>query len=182
MNETVYLGLGSNRENRLWYIVQTLRQFATIPALELRNISSIYETEPYGVTDQRDFLNAVFEITTDFPPGRLLHCVKFIERKVGRIDRGIWGSREIDIDILTFGSKIIHLPWLNIPHIELHKRRFVLIPFAELAPDFIVPRYNRSVVSLLQECPDRGRVAPLISRVEMEEQLKTMFEPQGIAN
>ncbi len=168
MQESVYLGLGSNRDNRLSYLVQVLRLFRQTPAIELCRFSSIYETEPYGVKNQRDFLNIVVEINTDFTPGKLLQCLQFIERKVGRINRGVWASREIDIDILALGNKIIQLPWLTVPHAELHKRRFVLTPFAEISPDFVLPKFNRPVQSLLTECQDHCRVKKHIAAEEIE--------------
>jgi len=170
MQETVYLGLGSNRDNRLWYIFQALRYFRLTPAIGICSLSSIYETEPYGVENQRDFLNIVVEVRTDFPPGKLLQCLKFIEKKVGRINRGVWASREIDIDILALGDKVIQLPWLKIPHAEVHKRRFVLTPFAEISPDLVLPKLNRSVLALLRECPDPCRVRKIIAREEIETQ------------
>lgn len=174
MSQKVYLGLGSNRDNRLWYLFQALRHLSKTPAVELINISSIYETEPYGVINQRDFLNAVVEINTVFSPGRLLQYIKFLEKKAGRIDRGFWASREIDMDILSFENKIINLPWLTIPHAELHKRRFVLIPFAEIASDFITPRYNKTIDFLLNTCQDQSRVEKLIPRTEIQGQLSEL--------
>jgi 2-amino-4-hydroxy-6-hydroxymethyldihydropteridine diphosphokinase len=189
MESKVFLGLGSNRDNRLWYIFRTLRYLAKIPMIRIENISSIYETEPYGVIDQRDFLNAVVEIATGFTPGHLLQCIKFIEKKVGRIERGFWAPREIDVDILVFADKDIALPWLTIPHVEIHKRRFVLIPFAEIAPELKMPRYNRSVESLLKDCLDQGRVRLHIPKEEVsgihyggEEHLKALKTQVGIYN
>ena len=172
MVEKVYLTLGSNRDNRLWYLFQAIRYLSKTPSVDILNISSIYETEPYGVTNQRDFLNAVVEIDTSFSPGHLLQYIKFIEKKVGRISRGFWASREIDIDVLTYGDKIINLPWLTIPHLELHKRRFVLIPFLEIASAFVIPKQNKTIEFLLEACQDKGRVAEIIPRIEIQEQIK----------
>lgn len=180
MNETVYLGVGSNRDNRLWYIFQAIRYFRQTPLMEILEISSIFETESYGATNQRDFLNAVIKVRTSFTPGRLLQCIKFIEKKVGRIERGFWGSREIDVDILVYGNKVIQLPWLQIPHLELHKRRFVLIPFAEISSNFIVPKYNLSVQSLFKMCADDSRVEKIISRFELEQQLQSILRPDEV--
>lgn len=182
MREIVYLGIGSNRDNRLWYIFQSFRCFYQTQFIELLEISSIYETEPCGVLDQRDFLNVVIKVKTSFTPGRLLQCIKFIEKKVGRINRGFWASREIDIDILTYGSKKIQVPWLQIPHIELHKRRFVLTPFAEIAPNFVVPNYNLSIQSLCEMCKDKGRVEQIISRFELEQQLLPISSQVKVLN
>lgn len=182
MSETVFLGLGSNRDNRLWYLFQTLRFFSRTPFLEIVKLSSIYETEPYGVADQRDFLNMVVEVQTNFSPGKLLQLIKFIEKKVGRIDRGFWASREIDIDILAYRERVTQFPWLHIPHKEVQKRRFVLEPFAEIAAGFIVPQIDYTVRELLEACPDTGRVTKIISNVQLSEQLLLISAQEGVFN
>ena len=158
MFNSVYLGLGSNRDNRLWYIVQALRLLDKSPNIEIRRISGIYDTKPYGIKNQRDFLNSVVEIHTNFRPAKLLQFGKFIEIKLGRIDRGKWQPREIDIDILTYSDLQLSLSWLNIPHKDLHKRRFVLAPFCEISPDLWLPGYQKKIQNLYDFCPDQGKV------------------------
>ncbi len=166
MNHSVFLGLGSNLDNRLWFLFQTVRLIRATPSVHLLNVSSIYETEPYGKKDQRDFLNAVLEIETDFRPGKLLEWLKFIERKVGRVNRGHWGPREIDIDILLYGDLQMRLPWLHIPHPGLPHRRFVLTPLAEIAAYRNVPGSGGTVNELLFACRDQSRVHLLVPREE----------------
>ena len=175
MKECAFLGLGSNVDNRLWYIVQALRHFEDSSNIDIRKASSVYETEPYGVKDQRNFLNAVVEIRTDYRPGRLLECVKSIEKKLGRVYRGKWRSREIDIDILAYGDVEINLPWLAIPHRDLQNRRFVLVPFDEIAPQFELVKPANKVHSLLESCPDRGEVRLVVPAEELHIQL----DPSG---
>jgi len=173
-----YLGLGSNRENRLWFLLEALRMLARTPSIEVLRVSSIYETEPYGLKNQRDFLNAVVHIATDFPPGKLLQCIKFIEKRLGRIDRGHWASREIDIDILLYEDLQLRLPWLTIPHPGLRLRRFVLVPLAEIAPGERVPGAKCSVVQLLRACPDHGRVHLYLKSEQLPVQIEQ--ERQGV--
>lgn len=158
MFKPIYLGLGSNCDNRLWYIVQAIRLLDKSPNIEIGKISSIYETEPYGIKEQRDFLNSVVEIYTSFRPAKLLQFVKFIEMKLGRIDRGKWQPREIDIDILAYQDLQLKLSWLTIPHKEIHKRRFVLLPFNEIARNFIVAGLKNTVNKLNENCSDQGTV------------------------
>lgn len=158
MFKPIYLGLGSNRDNRLWYIVKAIRMLDKSPNIEIGKISSIYETEPYGLKGQRDFLNSVVEIETNFRPAKLLQFIKFIEKKMGRIDRRRWHPREIDIDILAYQSLQLNLSWLTIPHKELHQRNFVLTPFCEIAHGFIVVGHKKPVQDLNENCQDQGKV------------------------
>lgn len=171
MDHKVYLGLGSNLENRLYFLFQTVRAIQRTPSVAIEQISSIYETEPFGRKDQRDFLNAVLQIRTVFRPGKLLQWLKFIERKIGRIDRGRWAPREIDIDILLYDDLVLQLPWLKIPHPGLPLRRFVLTPLNELAGDRLVPGYGRTVRELLFTCRDQGQVRLYVPREEISFEL-----------
>jgi 2-amino-4-hydroxy-6-hydroxymethyldihydropteridine diphosphokinase len=166
-----YLGLGSNCDNRLWYLLETLRILEEIPSIGILSVSSVYETEPYGLKNQRDFLNAVVKIETRFPPGKLLQCVKFVERRVGRVNRGRWAPREIDIDILLYGDLQLDTPWLRIPHPELHLRRFVLVPLAEIAGDTFVSRYGATVSDLLARCRDSGAVSLYLDAASVQARL-----------
>lgn len=176
MHDSVFLGLGSNIDNRLWYIVHALRQIDNSPYINIRKCSSIYETEPYGIKGQRDFLNAVIEIETSFRPAKLLECLKFIERKLGRRSRATWFSREIDIDILAYKNISINLTWLTIPHFDLHNRLFVLRPFCEIAPNYHLPKHDKTVSTLLDECEDTGLVALAIPSESFHFNVDAYFE------
>jgi len=156
--ETVYLGLGSNLGDRLGYLRETVASLASVDDLELRTCSSVYETEPVGRRDQPPFLNAVVELQTTLDPLSLLKVCQAIELELGRTRDSHWGPRTIDIDLLCYGEQVVDSPELRLPHPMLHLRRFVLVPFAEIAPEFVVPRHRRTVAELLGDCPDHSWV------------------------
>ena len=112
-------------------------------------VSSLYRTEPFGMEDQDWFVNAAAEIRTLLPPRRLLEALLHIEDAMGRTREKRWGPRVIDLDLLFYGQSILSEPGLTIPHPELHKRRFVLVPMTEIAPYFIHPVYGISMSGLL---------------------------------
>lgn len=149
---TVFLGLGTNigdRFHNLSKAREAISGFATIDTA-----SSLYETEAWGYTDQAAFLNQVVSIQTELSPLKLLKKIKKIEQQLGREESFRWGPRLIDIDILFYGKRIVNLPILTIPHKNLHNRAFVLIPLAEIAPDFIHPIFKKSVQALLDALPE----------------------------
>jgi 2-amino-4-hydroxy-6-hydroxymethyldihydropteridine diphosphokinase len=129
-----YVGLGANLGER----EASIRRAAEL--IGARRLSTIIETEPWGVTDQPDFLNAVAEVETDAGARMLLDRLLEVERELGRVRDGKrWGPRTIDLDLLLYGSEKSDLPALQLPHPRLHERLFVLLPLAELAPDLVVP-------------------------------------------
>jgi 2-amino-4-hydroxy-6-hydroxymethyldihydropteridine diphosphokinase len=117
--------------------------------------SALYETKPWGKSDQPDFINQVLIVETTLSPHILLKSALAIEKEMGRIRTEIWGARLIDIDLLYVGTQILHSETLKLPHAGIAERRFVLEPLAELLPDFIHPALNKSHRQLLQECADR---------------------------
>jgi 2-amino-4-hydroxy-6-hydroxymethyldihydropteridine diphosphokinase len=142
-----YLGLGSNLGER----EENLRHALTLLSLKvkLKEVSSIYETEPVGYKEQPLFLNLVCRITTDLPPEELFHLIKDIETRMGRVpskQRNL--PRIIDIDILFYKDKIMDTLNLTIPHPRLQDRAFVLIPLEEIAPDLVHPRLGKSITQL----------------------------------
>ena len=142
----VLLGLGSNVGERISYILKAMVELEKIG--ELGRISTVYESEPWGVEDQDPFLNCVLELYTDLDPFNLLRELKEIEKKVGRRERFRWGPREIDIDILLYEEKVVDTPELKIPHPFIKERDFVLIPMLEVDPDLRDPmsgEYYRDV-------------------------------------
>lgn len=146
---TIYLGLGSNlgqREANLRQAAQRLRE-----SVRLLRSSSIYETAPWGYTDQPDFLNCVLEAETDLPPLQLLAVAKNLEDAIGREPSVRYGPRSIDVDILLYSDRITDLPDLQIPHPRMAQRAFVLVPLAELAPELIHPTLKRSIAELTRQ-------------------------------
>lgn len=154
----VFLGLGSNVGDRLDYLKRALDAVRKIELSKCTGVSSIYETEPVGHREQSGFLNLVLELETQLEPTRLLSVLKRIEGALGRSSRERWGPREIDIDILLYGQIVFKTSLLIIPHPELERRRFVLIPLSEIAPTVVHPTYNRTIAELLQRCTDSSDV------------------------
>ena len=120
--------------------------------------SAIYETAPWGKTDQPGFLNQCIEILTMNAPEELLRILQKIEKEIGRETTEKWGPRLIDIDILFYGDRSITLEQLTIPHPYLHQRRFTLLPLAEIAAEFRHPVINKTVKQLLKACDDKSDV------------------------
>ena len=146
-----FLGLGSNIEPRLNYITNAateLRQSG-----EIIRKSSIYESEAWGYKKQSKFLNAVIQFQSDLEPNELLRIIKIIEINAGRsLSKINWGPREIDIDILFADGINIQENNLEIPHKYFHKRKFVLLPMAEINSGYIVE--NNSIEYYLNKCKD----------------------------
>jgi 2-amino-4-hydroxy-6-hydroxymethyldihydropteridine diphosphokinase len=154
----VLLGFGSNLGERRERIEAALSMLLAEGALTMPECSALYETEPVGYTDQPAFLNAVVKGLSTLSARDLLVRCKLVEKKLGRIGRQAWHEREIDIDVLFFGVERISLDSIRIPHPRLHERRFVLVPAAEIAPDFVHPLLNMPVSALLARCPDSSDV------------------------
>lgn len=126
--------------------------------LQILRESSIYESPPWGYTDQPSFLNQVVEIETDHSPENLLLILQRIEKELGRQKRNRWHQREIDLDILLYEQKIIKTPDLIIPHQWMHERRFVLTPLAEIAGEYKDPRNGLTMEELLRSTKDKSSV------------------------
>jgi 2-amino-4-hydroxy-6-hydroxymethyldihydropteridine diphosphokinase len=151
----VYLGLGSNKGNRLYYIERALEEISSLRDTQVLRVSSVFETEPWGIKDQSEFLNCTAEISTRLEVSDLVTKIKVIERLVGRTNSSKWHEREIDIDLLFYSDLVMNSETIRVPHAELCNRNFVLIPLNELAPDFIHPVYGKSVSQILSESSDR---------------------------
>jgi len=143
----VYLSLGSNMGKREENLKRALRLLRG--KIIINKVSSFYDTPPVGYTEQPNFINAVCEAVTSLDPEELLILIKQIEKDMGRTPNFPNGPRIIDIDILIYGKEIIHTNQLTIPHPRMTQRAFVLIPFAEIAPDIIHPISHNTVHELL---------------------------------
>ncbi len=155
----VYIGFGSNIGDRLAHIQNAIHALAETEGITLQKISSIYQTDPVGYETQARFLNGVAAIQTALPPLSLLRTLKDIEASVGRKHRTRWGPREIDLDILIYGDLCLHTEKLVIPHSEMHRRRFVLVPLAEIAPNVVHPVFQETVQTLLERLEDDKSVS-----------------------
>jgi len=151
----IYLGLGSNLGDRLMNLARCLKTLYLSRKIQLIKISSVYESEPFGFSDQPWFLNMVIEIETNLEPLQLLESIQQIEQQIGRKKNYYWGPRTIDIDILCYHNIIFNHPMLNIPHRQLHLRQFVLLPLKEIAARFVHPVFKKSIDQLLQDCQDK---------------------------
>lgn len=155
MDHIVYLALGSNMGNRLSNLKAAVVNLT--PQMTVKQKSSVYETPPWGFTEQDAFLNQVVKVTTYLEPEPLLRHLKRMETALGRVPNFQNGPRVIDIDILFFDNMIINTPPLVVPHPRLHERAFVLVPLAEIEPDFIHPILQRPINKILEDV-DRSEI------------------------
>lgn len=155
----VYIGLGSNLGDRKANIREAEEKLAALPATRIVKASSLYESEPLG--DAKTwFVNSVLELETEFEVEDLLKKTKAIETAMGRkrVKGKRWGSRIIDLDILLIDNQTVNKRTLKIPHPEMHKRRFVLLPLSELAPHVTHPQLGTTMSELLGALKDPKRV------------------------
>ena len=153
----VYLSLGSNvgdREANLRVAIATLAD----AGVSVRKTSAIYETEPVDFLEQPWFLNCVVEGQTQREPEALLVALRGIEARMGSVKPISKGPRLIDIDLLFYGDRIIDTPELQVPHPRMTQRRFVLVPLAEIAPEFRHPASGLTVSEMLQQTSDHAAV------------------------
>jgi len=153
-NHTIYLGMGTNTGNRLENLLAAID--ALSPEVQVMRRSPIYQTPPWGYTDQPDFLNLVLEGTTSLAPLALLTHLKNVETRIGRTANFRWGPREIDIDILFYGQLVSEEEGLEIPHPRLHERAFVLVPLADLTTSLVHPKIHKTVAELLAGIDTEG--------------------------
>lgn len=154
---TVYLSLGSNLGDRAAQIKQALARLGE-KNVRIVKRSSYYETEPVEFLDQGWFLNIAVEAETELTPTELLRVILEVEQELGRKRTVRSGPRTIDIDILFFDANIVHEAELEIPHPRMTERRFVLVPMAEIAPEFQHPALHLTMKELLAATKDQSQV------------------------
>ena len=148
---TAYIALGSNIGDSETYLNEAVEKIGQIPTCTVEKVSSYLVTAPYGVTDQPDFLNACLKMRTLLYPEELLKELNRIEKEAGRERIVHWGPRTLDLDILLYDELVMEEDDLCIPHVEMHKRSFVLEPLAEIAPYKRHPVYGKTVREMLEE-------------------------------
>ncbi|KUG04998.1 2-amino-4-hydroxy-6- hydroxymethyldihydropteridine pyrophosphokinase [hydrocarbon metagenome] len=154
----VYIGLGSNMGDRDSNLQEAINLINNILGVQVKDLSSIYLTEPWGNENQDDFLNQVILIGTNLEASELLEALKKIEIKMGRQRTENWGPRIIDLDILLYGDDIVDFRDLKIPHPYAQQRLFVLIPLQEINPDIIFPDSGMGIREVLIRALEREDV------------------------
>lgn len=148
----VFVALGGNRGQREDFLARARVELACLGRIE--KISPIYETAPLGGS-RRKFLNQVVKLQTNLSPVKLLAQLQKIEIKLGRLSHSKWSAREIDLDLIFYGNQVWWSDRLKIPHPEMHHRRFVLTPLADIAPKQRHPVFGFSARTLLKFCLDK---------------------------
>lgn len=154
----VLLSLGSNIGDKQQYLELAIESIVLNSTFHNVQVSSVYETEPVGFTEQDSFLNIALCMWTLLTPLEVFRIIKDIEKKLGRTKRQQWREREIDIDIILFGDEIIETDILTIPHSAMHNRKFVLAPSVEIAPHLVHPMVKKTIQELYEECSDVSSV------------------------
>lgn len=142
-----YIALGSNlgdKEKNLQRAIMLLMQ----QGIDVEKVSSFISTEPYGVTDQPQFLNAVCRVRTTLTPLALLDVLLATELAMGRVRLRHWGERNIDLDLLLYEDVVMDVPRLRLPHPDMQNRDFVLLPLAEIAPELVHPTLKKTIQEL----------------------------------
>jgi 2-amino-4-hydroxy-6-hydroxymethyldihydropteridine diphosphokinase len=153
MTHKVYLLLGSNEGDRISWFQKAMAELEqTVGNITAQ--SSLYETAAWGKEDQPDFLNMALCIETNLTPEALLQATQTIEQHMGRQRAIHWGQRTLDIDILFYGSEVVDIPNLKVPHPYIQDRRFALVPLHEIAPQLVHPALHKTIAELLATCPD----------------------------
>lgn len=163
---TAFLGLGSNLGDRWLHLRAALKGLDASDPVQVMACSPVYETEPHtrdSGEEQPAFLNAVVEVEVGCSPEQLLRIAQRLEREEGRVaDRAQWAPRPLDVDLLLVGNVTYQSDELTLPHPRLAERRFVLRPWADLAPNFVVPPpFDATVRELLEACSDTAAIRRL---------------------
>lgn len=162
MSVISYIGLGSNLEMPVEQVNTAVREIRLSDGIRALSVSGLYRTAPVGPQDQDYFINAVMKIETLLSPDDLLKRLQGIEQQHHRIRTVHWGPRTLDLDILLYGNDVVDLPHLRIPHPEMKRRGFVLVPLLDIAPDLVLPD-GSSVSDLVRLLgPDDLKISPVV--------------------
>ena len=158
MSNIAYLSLGSNMGDRVGFLQAAVQALHHAGGIDVKQVSSIYETDPVGYVDQAQFLNIAIKITTDLDPFVLLdHCLQ-VEEELGRVREFRWGPRVIDVDVLLYNDEVIESERLRVPHPRMKERSFVLIPLLEIHADLVDPSSHRPYSTILSSLTDKESV------------------------
>lgn len=169
----VFLGLGSNVGDRLRYLGTAIVRLGQLPDTTVHTVSHVYSTDPVGVEEQDEFLNAAAFLSTGLTLTEFHAAIKRLEREIGRKRGPKWGPREIDIDILLYGAAAEGIPGVIVPHPELPNRNFVLEPLAEIGGERVHPELQVTMRTLRDQCSDRHGVR---NEDTLTEQLRTIIK------
>jgi 2-amino-4-hydroxy-6-hydroxymethyldihydropteridine diphosphokinase len=158
MKNEAYVALGSNMGNREDYLLKAIQKLNLHPLIDVVNISSIYETDPIGYTDQAEFLNMVIKLNTDLSAFELLHVLQNTETLLNRKREVKWGPRTLDLDILLYNQENIVAEQLIVPHPRMHERAFVLIPLYEINQNISIPTLEESLSTIIDQLSDKEGV------------------------
>lgn len=148
---TAYIALGSNMGDKERYLKQAVQSLDEVPSCKVEQVSSFITTKPYGVADQDDFLNSCLRLKTLLTPRELLDVLHGIEQDAGRERTVHWGPRTLDLDIIFYDDLILEENDLCIPHVDMHRREFVLKPLHEIAPYKHHPCTHKTVREMLKD-------------------------------
>ena len=161
MTHTAYIGIGSNLGNPDKNCVEAIEKLSTNNDIKIVSKSSYYQTTPIGHIEQGWFVNSVIKINTNLNPKSLLLALLNIESEMGRVRKEKWGPRLIDLDLLFYDNLILNQEGIILPHPEIQKRKFVLVPLNEIAENLTHPIQKKTVKTLLQELSDDTEVKKL---------------------
>lgn len=158
MKSVAYISLGSNMGDRLSHLKDALDELHKDKRISIKKISSIYETDPVGYTNQGKFLNIVAKLETEYEAEQLLRKCLQVELQLGRERKIRWGPRTVDLDILLYNQDNIETDDLSVPHPRMHERAFVIIPLLEIEPNIELPAMKLPLQKVLEHIPDKEGV------------------------
>jgi len=161
MTHTAYIAIGSNIDDPYQNCIEAIHKISKNDSIKIISKSSFYQTSPVGGVEQDWFINCAIKINTSLTSDSLLFNLLNIESEMGRVRKERWGPRLIDLDLLFYDNLILNQTKITIPHPEIQKRNFVLIPLAEIAKNLIHPTLKKTIGDLVKESTDNATVNKL---------------------